>query len=59
MHKTVHHFLMRATGGELSDADVEVSEVAWVPLPEIGARLAYRDERELLAAVDQMLADTA
>lgn len=59
VHKTVHHFLMRATGGELSDADVEVSEVAWVPLSEIGARLAYRDERDLLTDVPRMLADTA
>ena len=32
MHKTVHHYLMRFLGGELSDDDVEVSEVAWVPL---------------------------
>ena len=32
VHKTVHHYLMRFLGGELSDDDVEVSEVAWVPL---------------------------
>ena len=32
VHKTVHHYLMRAVGGELSDADVEVTQVAWVPL---------------------------
>ena len=32
VHKTVHHYLMRFLGGELSDEDVEVSEVAWVPL---------------------------
>ena len=59
IHKTVHHFLMRATGGELSDADVEVTEVEWVPLPEITGRLAYRDERDLLADVAHMLADDA
>jgi 8-oxo-dGTP pyrophosphatase MutT (NUDIX family) len=28
VHKTVHHYLMRFLGGELSDEDVEVSEVA-------------------------------
>ena len=33
IHKTVHHFLLRYTGGELSDADYEVSEVAWVRSP--------------------------
>ena len=32
VHKTVHHYLMRFLGGELSDEDVEVTEVAWVPL---------------------------
>ena len=56
IHKTVHHFLMRATGGELSDSDIEVTEVAWVPLPDISARLAYSDERDLLAVASEMLA---
>src|SRR5438046_8343836 len=32
IHKTVHHFLLQATAGELSDADIEVTEVAWVAL---------------------------
>lgn len=59
IHKTVHHFLMRATGGELSDEDIEVTEVEWVPVTEIIGRLAYRDERDLLADVDRMLADIA
>ena len=35
VHKTVQHYLLRALGGELSDADVEVTEVAWVPLSEL------------------------
>jgi ADP-ribose pyrophosphatase YjhB (NUDIX family) len=48
IHKTVHHFLLRAVGGELSDADVEVSEVAWVPVTEVSARLAYADEKRLI-----------
>ena len=44
VHKTVQHFLLRAVSGELSDADIEVSEVAWVPLPQIArqARLSRR-----------------
>lgn len=41
VHKTVHHYLMRFLGGELSDDDVEVTEVAWVPLRELPSRLAY------------------
>jgi ADP-ribose pyrophosphatase len=42
IHKTVHHFLLRATGGALSDADIEVTEVAWVPLPDIASRWPTR-----------------
>lgn len=49
IHKTVHHFLLEAVGGELSDADAEVVAVAWVPLPEVMDRLQYRDERRLMA----------
>ena len=63
VHKTVHHFLLLAAdpvdGLELSDEDVEVSEVAWVPLEEVASRLAYADERRLLDRVPDLLADTA
>jgi ADP-ribose pyrophosphatase YjhB (NUDIX family) len=59
VHKTVHHFLMRAIGGELSDADYEVAEVAWVPLPEITDQLAYPDERGLVDAAGRLLAESA
>ena len=59
IHKTVHHFLLIATGGELSDADVEVHEVAWVPLPEIPQRLFYPDERALVEKVPALLLDSA
>lgn len=48
VHKTVHHYLLEADGGELSDEDVEVTEVAWVPLDELESRLAYSDERKLV-----------
>jgi 8-oxo-dGTP pyrophosphatase MutT (NUDIX family) len=59
VHKTVHHFLLRAVGGELSDADVEVTEVAWVALADLPARLAYADERRLVQRATTMLADSA
>lgn len=57
IHKTVHHFLLRRISGELSDRDVEVAEVAWVPLAEISDRLAYADERRLVAPVPALLGD--
>jgi 8-oxo-dGTP pyrophosphatase MutT (NUDIX family) len=63
IHKTVHHFLLLADdpigGLELSDEDVEVSEVAWVPLTELAAKLAYADERRLLERVPDLLPETA
>ncbi|HEX6075358.1 MAG TPA: NUDIX hydrolase [Micromonosporaceae bacterium] len=59
IHKTVHHFLLRRVTGELSDRDVEVVDVAWVPLSEIPDRLAYPDERRLMCQVHVLLAETA
>lgn len=62
VHKTVHHFLLVVadpTKLALSDEDVEVSEVAWVPVTELAATLAYADERRLLERVPDLLADSA
>jgi 8-oxo-dGTP pyrophosphatase MutT (NUDIX family) len=59
IHKTVHHYLLEASGGELSDADVEVDEVAWVPLGELAGRLAYAGERRLAETAAGLLADSA
>ncbi|MBB2769938.1 MULTISPECIES: NUDIX hydrolase [Mycolicibacterium] len=55
VHKTVHHYLMRFLGGELSDEDVEVTEVAWVPLEELPSRLAYADERRLAEVAHELI----
>lgn len=62
IHKTVHHFLLQATDGELSDDDVEVTEVAWVALDDLDGRLAYADERRLVRKARELLSgqeDTA
>jgi ADP-ribose pyrophosphatase YjhB (NUDIX family) len=59
IHKTVRHYLMRRVGGELSDADVEVDVVAWVPLPDIRGQLAYPDERGLVDTAGRLLAESA
>ncbi|WP_421843292.1 NUDIX hydrolase [Mycobacterium sp.] len=55
VHKTVHHYLMRFSGGELSDDDLEVAEVAWVPIQDLPARLAYADERRLAEVADELI----
>ena len=55
VHKTVHHYLLRFLGGELSDHDLEVTEVAWVPLEELPSRLAYADERRLAEVAGELI----
>ena len=57
IHKTVHHYLLDATGGSLSDLDPEVTEVAWVGLADASERLAYADERGLIEVAARLLAD--
>lgn len=59
VHKTVHHFLLIAEGGRLSNADPEVTEVAWVPIGELARMLAYPDERGVAAKVPALLAEHA
>jgi 8-oxo-dGTP pyrophosphatase MutT (NUDIX family) len=56
IHKTVHHFLLEAVGGELSRADVEVEDVGWVRLTDAAARLAHADERRLAERAARLLA---
>ena len=55
VHKTVHHYLMRFSGGELCDEDVEVTEVAWVPVSELPDKLAYADERRLARVAHELI----
>ncbi len=59
VHKTVHHYLLHATGGSITvdhDPDAEAVEAAWVPLAELEQRLAYANERRIAAAATTLLA---
>lgn len=49
IHKTVHHFLFKEVSGSLTPQVSEVDDVAWVPLDEVVERLAYPDEKKLIA----------
>ncbi|MEI7798336.1 MAG: NUDIX hydrolase [Actinomycetes bacterium] len=49
IHKTVHHFLFSEVSGNLAPQISEVDVVDWFPLDEIATRLAYPDERKLIA----------
>ena len=49
IHKTVHHYLFKETGGKLAPQLTEVDDVGWFPLTEIVELLAYPDEKKLIA----------
>ncbi len=62
VHKTVHHYLMEATGGHLTvegDPDCEAVDVAWVNLAELDARLSFVNERRIARVAEEQLADPA
>ena len=54
IHKTVHHFMFTEVGGTLRAQESEVDEVAWFPLNEIVDRLAYPDEKKLIARTAEL-----
>ena len=54
IHKTVHHFLFTEVGGKLAPQVTEVDDVAWFPITEIVSKLAYPDERKLIAKSGQL-----
>ena len=58
VHKTVHHFLLRATGGELTtekDPDHEAVDVAWVRLEDVARRLSFANERRIVDLARQVV----
>ncbi|MBD8079970.1 NUDIX hydrolase [Cellulosimicrobium arenosum] len=59
VHKVVHHFLLRATGGYLTvegDPDGEAEDVAWIAVDDLAARLAYPNERRIALVAQNVLA---
>lgn len=58
VHKVVHHYLLEALGGELTtenDPDKEAEDVAWVFLDDVPSRLAYPNERRVVATAWDVL----
>lgn len=52
--KTVHYFLMEATGGDLADHDHEFEEVRWFDLGEAETIMSFPTERTILARALQV-----
>src|ERR671935_2744986 len=48
VRKQVRFYLMRATGGDVSNHDDEMEDVRWFPLATAIRRAAFRGEREVL-----------
>jgi len=55
IHKTVHYYLMRATGGDTADHDHEVSEARWVSVREALRLMTYPNEREMVRRAAEAL----
>lgn len=53
--KTVHFYLMRATGGDLQLHDKEFDDVSWMALPEAIELLTYPTERSVLERAAEMI----
>jgi 8-oxo-dGTP pyrophosphatase MutT (NUDIX family) len=59
VHKIVHHYLLEATGGELSiegDPDAEAIDVAWFPLGDVQSQLTFPNERQIAQLAWERLA---
>jgi 8-oxo-dGTP pyrophosphatase MutT (NUDIX family) len=59
VHKHVHVFLLRHTGGSTDDHDDEVIEAAWIDLEEAESRLAFKDEKRMMVKARDLLAAVA
>jgi 8-oxo-dGTP pyrophosphatase MutT (NUDIX family) len=58
-HKTVHFFLMRAVGGDVSLHDHEFDEVRWVPIGEALELMTHATERSVVEEAVRVLAGRA
>jgi 8-oxo-dGTP pyrophosphatase MutT (NUDIX family) len=55
-HKTVHFFLMSATGGSVDEHDWEFDRVQWFPVGEALAAMTYPNERVMVEKALELLA---
>lgn len=58
VHKVVHHFLLEATGGEITvenDPDQEAESAAWVALSELENYLVYPNEQKVVRKARKLL----
>ena len=54
-HKWVHHYLMRATGGDPANHDLEYDRVEWRPIDDAVKTLTFRNEIDMVAKAREMI----
>ncbi|HET7701472.1 MAG TPA: NUDIX hydrolase [Candidatus Limnocylindria bacterium] len=59
VHKVVHFFLMRATGGDVSRHDHEYDDVRWVSVADARRMLTYDTYRDMLDRAVEALREAA
>ena len=55
IHKQVHFFLLRYTGGDVAGHDDEVLESRWMPVDEAIGMLAFDSEKEVVEKAKHIL----
>lgn len=58
IHKVVHHYLLEALSGTITvenDPDHEAEKAEWVPIAQVSSRLAYPNERKIVALAYALL----
>ena len=56
-HKWVHHFLMRATGGDTEDHDEEYDRVEWLPVEEALRTLTFGNDKRMVRLAQAALGE--
>ena len=59
VHKRVHFFLLRCTGGSSDDHDDEVQEARWVEIGEALQLLSFAGERRIVSMAQEALESVA
>lgn len=55
IHKTVHFFLLQATGGAIGRSDREIAEARWATIEEAMGVLSFRSERAVVELARALL----
>lgn len=59
VRKVVHHYLMRAVGGDVALHDHEYDVVGWVDIHEAAGRMSYANERSILERASALIRENA